>query len=547
MKNFFDIQRFDDYENSDPNVTIKGTNGADYVENSGSIVKISLGGGNDTVDNTGSMVTILASSGNNSIQSSGSNLRVTLGGGSDTVYNNQGETVKISVGAGNDSIYNYYGASATLYGGDGADTIYNDSDSNKSKLFGGAGADSIINEYSASVLSSGGDGDDYIENGYSSSYSTLDGGAGNDTIFTYSSNNLTINGGAGNDSIHINSATVSAAGGSGNDTIENHWNDDVTISGGAGSDIITLGSSAGYNAIKYTYGDGNDTIFGFDSNDTLYITTSSKYSTVKSGNDLFLKFNNNQLIIIKDIPSDVRSKNFVTIKGGSSGGSTLPTGLTYNDDKTAITASKKFKGSSIDLTKYPAVKTLNASAVTQKLKITGNSLANKITGGSGKDIIFGGEGKDTLSGGKGNDSLSGGAGNDCLIGGVGNDTLTGGKGNDIFVYSKGKDVITDYTAGADVIKLNGATLKSSKVSGKKDVILTTSGGTITVKNGKDKELNILMTVSSNSALSPENNFVTADNLSSIVENNLSPTDYKLETQNFETLTLKNNLITYADK
>ena len=45
----------------------------------------------------------------------------------------------------------------------------------------------------------------------------------------------------------------------------------------------------------------------------------------------------------------------------------------------------------------------------------------------------------------------------------------------------------------------------------------------------------------------QNDFDSADNLSSIVKNNLSATDYKFETPNFDKLTQKNSVITFADK
>ena len=279
--------------------------------------------------------------------------------------------------------------------------------------------------------------------------------------------------------------------------------------------------------INYTYGDGNDTIIGFNSCDTLRITTSKKFSTVSSGGDLYVTFDSGS-IVLKDVDmgvGGVGKKNIVTVKGGNDSTDTLPSGLTLSG--TTMTASKNFKGSAIDLTKYSSVKTLNASAVSQKLKITGNSLANKITGG------------------KGNDSIFGGAGNDTLIAGAGKDTLTGGRGKDVFVHSKGKDVITDYTEGADTVKLNSA-LKSVKVSGK-NVVLTTEGGSVTIQNGKGKDITLITKISaSTSEMFAENNFVVADNLSAIVENNLAATDYKIESQNFETLT-KENLITLATK
>ena len=222
--------------------------------------------------------------------------------------------------------------------------------------------------------------------------------------------------------------------------------------------------------------------------------------------------------------------------------------MTYNKKKTAITASKKFAGKSIDLTEYPKVKTLNASALTKAVKIVGNSLANSIKGGSGKDTILGGDGADTI------------------IGGKGNDTLTGGNGKDIFVYAKGdgKDVITDYTAGQDKIKITSGKITKATVSGK-NVIFTVGSGTITITNGKGKKITTIdssgksttkkytktTSISSNVSsmwFDDENNLVSSDDIDSITENNLTPTALeKISTTNYENLTAENNLITYSDK
>ena len=46
----------------------------------------------------------------------------------------------------------------------------------------------------------------------------------------------------------------------------------------------------------------------------------------------------------------------------------------------------------------------------------------------------------------------------------------------------------------------------------------------------------------------ENNFATADNISTITKNNLTPTALeKISATNFENLTTQNNLITYSEK
>ena len=249
----------------------------------------------------------------------------------------------------------------------------------------------------------------------------------------------------------------------------------------------------------------------------------------------------------------------------------LPTGLSYNKSKTTITASKYFKGSTIDLTQYSAkTKNLNTSVVSRALTITGNSLNNSIQSGKGKDTITGGEGKDTIRGGAGNDSvfgdndadilfgdagkdtvyggegndtLFGNAGNDVLIGGADNDTLYGGDGKDTFVHYEGTDFIADYQPGKDKIKLEDyTTITDSQVKGK-HVILTTDTGKIIIKNGKGKKItvtdsygdtttkiynnasNLAADSTKNSAadiwFTDENNFSTADNLSAIVDGNLN--------------------------
>ena len=178
-----------------------------------------------------------------------------------------------------------------------------------------------------------------------------------------------------------------------------------------------------------------------------------------------------------------------------------------------------------------------------------------LSGGAGADKLYGGAGNDSILGGGGNDLLNGGAGDDTLFGGGGNDNLTGGAGKDVFVYAGGKDVITDYTAGDDTIKISSGTIKKKTYSGK-DVIFTIGSGTLTVKNGKGKKITVedsggnVKTYSaavSSAALLTENNFTTSDNLSSIVKNDSAISADKIETQNFDTFTQKNNLITYADK
>lgn len=153
----------------------------------------------------------------------------------------------------------------------------------------------------------------------------------------------------------------------------------------------------------------------------------------------------------------------------------------------------------------------------------------KISGGSGKDtiknygdsvIIYGGTGSDYIDNNGGKVKIYGGTGDDTISGGYGNETMKGGTGKDIFIYTGGKDIITDYTAGKDEIKISSS--YTVTFSGK-DVIFTTSDGTLTVKDGKNKKITVNNSTqkysSSNIAeLFTEDNFLTANNLVEFVEN-----------------------------
>jgi Ca2+-binding RTX toxin-like protein len=93
----------------------------------------------------------------------------------------------------------------------------------------------------------------------------------------------------------------------------------------------------------------------------------------------------------------------------------------------------------------------------------GGSGDDRMFGGSNNDVLEGTLGNDYLNGGSGDDMLRGGSDNDTLIGGTGQDTLSGGNGADVFVFAAEgdsphgatRDVLTDFTAGVDMIDLSG--------------------------------------------------------------------------------------------
>lgn len=292
--------------------------------------------------------------------------------------------------------------------------------------------------------------------GFNENYDVINGGDGNDSI----SNNggyTTVNGGDGDDAIVNEGVYVTIDGGDGEDVILNDGYL-ATIYGGADNDAIYLSSSRNI-LIRYEKGDGNDTVYGLGTGDTLEIT-GTKYSTVKSGNDLIISVGTGKIRVVDGANSSFTIWGTLSGGGDTTPADTLPVGISISNS--ILTASSSFTGNKINLTDYNST-SVNAATVSQAVSIVGNAS---------------------------NNSLRGGISNDTISGGTGNDTLTGGNGTDIFVYSGGNDTITDYAAGQDKIKLDGVKISSASVSGN-NVILTTPKGKITLQNVKGKNITVI--------------------------------------------------------
>lgn len=497
----------DTVKNSANDVTIKSGDGKDSITNTAKNVMIDSGEGRDSIISSADNVTIESGDGMDNITASGKNLKINAGSSQDYIsISANSSNVTINAGEGSDDIYSN-ASIAHIDAGNGADLIYLYAKANKTTLNSGAGADTIYSSSEADLITCG-DGADLVTLYSSANKNTVTSGKGNDLIYIYEeSSNHRIDSGDGDDIIHSEGKNVSIEAGKGDDVIQLYSHDSTaknnTINGGAGKDSIYVGGTGNsvnasegddyihvYSTSKdvtiipgkgndtiesyckkgflyqYDKGDGNDSIKGFTSKDTLSITNSS-CSTLKSGNDVIVSVSGSR----------------ITLDGAASL-STLH--ITNVSNSSPSTTSSSLKTLTItDKTKSPktvssAIRIVNATKRTKAIKITANSLDNTILGGSGKDTIYGKAG---------NDSIVGNDGADYLSGGKGNDTLYGGKGNDTFSYTAGKDIITDYATG-DKIKITSGKITKAKASGS-DVVFTLSTGSLTVKNANGKSLSMI--------------------------------------------------------
>lgn len=206
---------------------------------------------------------------------------------------------------------------------------------------------------------------------------------------------LNLEGSADADNLTGNRGNNSLAGNDGNDA----------ISGGQGADMI-----AGER--------GNDTLLGGADNDTIEGGNSS---------DVFL----------------VDGLDVVTDTG--------PSGY----DKAQILSQL---GELIDMTAWQGVERINGNIGNDTIDASAQTIALTLSGGDGADSLIGGSGVDILIGGQGDDTLVGGVGNNLFVGGTGNDEMTGGSGDEIFFIGENGDVITDAGEGFDRAVLNGMDL-----------------------------------------------------------------------------------------
>ena len=275
-----------------------GSNTIVNINGSGTITFV----GTDTwITNTNSYSLVYGTSFTDKIKNSGSKVTVDAYSGNDTL-SNTGISLTAYMGAGNDSIYNN-GSYAKIYGDADNDTINNAPSGNYSYIDGGAGADSIYAN----------DGD----------YLTITGGAGADTISGYFWSS-SIAGGADADKISLN-------GGIGN-----------TVYAGTGNDTIYSNATSGV-MYQYAKGDGNDSIIGWNANDTMSITGGS-HSTSTVGNDVIVSITGGAKVTL----SGAKGKTINVVSEKQPPTSTV----------TAQEVIKKFM-KSLDTTNYSGVSALN--------------------------------------------------------------------------------------------------------------------------------------------------------------------------------------------
>lgn len=367
----------------------------------------------------------------------GGNDVILAGGGTDTLYGGAGDDL-LSGGAGAD----------TLDGGDGNDTLYGGVGSDN--LEGGAGDDVLYSEAGNDALV-GGAGNDVLYGGVGND--SLHGGDGNDRLVGDAGNDY-LAGDAGND-------TYTFGRGAGHDTINNYDH-------AAGrKDVLQLEAGVSASDIK-AWRSGDDLCLKIvgteDRVDIQYYFRDDGYSDYRLEE---VRFADGTVWDIETV------KAMVLVAGNGNDdiyGYETDDVITGSSDNDWLVG----RGGNDTLSGGAGADSLGGDDGNDTL--SGDAGEDVLSGGAGNDVLKGGADDDRLAGDNGDDRLEGGTGNDYLTGGAGNDTyvFARGDGRDI-VYNNDSDAGRidglEFAAGiaaADIVATRIGDDLSLQISGSDD-------------------------------------------------------------------------------
>ena len=296
---------------------------------------------------------------------------------------------------------------------------------------------------------------------------------------------------AGNDVVENTGEQVTISGGAGNDTIKTSGNE-TTINGGAGADKISLDSAAENVILEYSDGDGKDSVYGFDKNDSIQVSGSITNS-IQSGNNMVFQIGG--------------PNNSITIIDGASYGEewAINEDIIHIAERPLITLSARADNYSNDINRADILDLGGNDNITN----TGNEVS--IVAAAGKDTITNFGDESTIEGGDGDDVIINDAVNVYIDGGAGNEkvtlegnshdvTVAGGEGNDT-IYSNGagnliyyadgdgKDVIYGFD-GEDSLQIEGD-IKSTNPNSNGHVVINVGSGSITIRDAANSDWKIV--------------------------------------------------------
>jgi Ca2+-binding RTX toxin-like protein len=417
---------------------LTGGAGADVINGGGGADIVNAGAGDDSVSYSGTEVSLDGGSGTNTLvlrasavvdlanadQTSGDSTNVANFQNVDASALTTGSTITGSAGAntiiggsGNDLIDGAGGADI-INAGDGNDTVF--VHGTELSIDGGNGNDTLVLPGSSTVTSvnfsvAAGLDQTAVDTANVTNFENVDATAmTTGLIVTGSLLANTIQTGSGDDSIHGGGGGDAINAGAGNDSVD-YLGSEVSIDGGAGSNTLVLRASANVDlsASDQTVGDST-TVSNFINVDASAVSTgvsvlgSAAVNVITGGSGADTLDGGGGA----DTINAGGGNDTVTIHGtefavdGGAGSDTLVVGAGSSISAVNFAVASGFDQTSGDAVLVSNFESLDASALTTALTVTGSSAANTIITGSGNDVVDGGGGADIINTGAGDDTVT---------------------------------------------------------------------------------------------------------------------------------------------
>ena len=465
------------YADGDDYILVVSSGSIRLLDAATSPIRVKVGNGsvqilNNAIVNINKNKLLLGTSAAESIYNYANNVTIDGLGGNDTITGStNSEIFRYSVGGGNDLITNYE-TNDTIYIVEG-DPVYTiNGDDYIISVSSGSISGSLTLKDSARTLIKIKLGDQAVttinNDAPKSVFNTvpsavITGSTSNDSIYNTASR-VTIDALEGNDTLYTGGTIVSMNGGAGEDYLQNINGTRVTLNGGEGNDSLVGSSRA--EVFQFEWNGGADTVYGYDTSDTIHIATvvgGSMGSSVDEDDFIVTYVNGTDTASVRLVNA---ASNLVYVKVGGGNIQTLNT-----TDYNTITNSKQNK-------------TISGSSRLDYILNSGRNVT--IGAGSANDTIINNGSNVSINGETGSDLLQNVSGaNVTLYGGAGNDSLVGSSNAEMFEYraGTGTDTVIGYEVN-DTINITSGVLSTAYASGD-DYIISVSGdgngGAIRVK------------------------------------------------------------------
>lgn len=403
--------------------------------------------------------TIYASAKGGTLRGMGGNDTLVGGAGKDTFYYTNGD--------GKDTIKSY---------GSGVDVVKVASGNVTTQI---SGYDLLLNVGSGSIRIVDGTTKNVLLQEGSKAVRTIKGFAKLPSMASYNSNQttVTLNASAKNtfDARSYNTTIRTIDGRNANNKVNIYGNSAAnTIRAGKAGGVLrgfggndTLYGGAGTDTFYYANGEGNDTIYSYESNkDIIQLGSGSLGQAKVYGDDVTFTVGKGSIKVAGGVGKTIKIKQangkVVTKKYNYL---SLPKGASYSASNTKVTMASNYSGSAFDSRAYRgSIRTIDGRALKKNVSIYGNSAANTIYAGTKGGV---------------------------LRGFGGNDTIYGGGGTDTFYYANGdgNDIIYNYESNKDIIQIGSGTVSKATAYGS-DVTLTVGSGSIKIAGGVGKTIKI---------------------------------------------------------